>query len=71
MMSDYLPAFLGLSEDGNWTRSGGIDVRLALMLLSWLALLTFEQLSQLRKQAAGGRSHGVHSSVEFNMLYRV
>lgn len=29
MMSDYLPAFLGLSEDGNWTRSGGIDVRLA------------------------------------------
>ncbi|KAF8727619.1 hypothetical protein AX14_007203 [Amanita brunnescens Koide BX004] len=51
MVSDFLPSFLGLSEDGNWTRSGGID------------------LSQLRKQA-GGRSHGVHSSVEFNMLYR-
>jgi len=27
MMSDYLPAYLGLSEDTNWTRSGGIDVR--------------------------------------------
>jgi hypothetical protein len=28
---DYLPLFLGLSEDGNssWTRSGEIDVRIA------------------------------------------
>ena len=28
MVSDYLPSFLGLSEDGNWARSGGIDVRI-------------------------------------------
>ncbi|KAF8630607.1 hypothetical protein AX15_002834 [Amanita polypyramis BW_CC] len=52
MISDYLPTFLGLSEDSSWTRSGGID------------------LSQLRKQAAIKPSHGVHSSVEFNLLYR-
>ncbi|KAK2459725.1 hypothetical protein APHAL10511_008259 [Amanita phalloides] len=26
MISDHLPAYLGLSDDGNWTRSGGIDL---------------------------------------------
>ena len=29
MVLDYLPLFPGLSEDGNRTGSGGIDVRIA------------------------------------------
>ena len=41
MMSDYLPAYLGLSEDTNWTRSGGIDVRQAYSNFFLLVTLIF------------------------------